>query len=251
MKKTLSTLITSSLLAAGVAVASTSFTAANAASFSFDMTPFTGDSVKVRYTVDDLNNSGKVQFTVGVVTDSTYKNIGDLRGVFLNIKNDSLLSDLGVSDPYGAITTTKFGPAGTVETVGNAGLNGDGNTHKFDMGFEIGENGLKGGKDDYLSATFTLFRKSGAALGLDEFLNQEFGTRVTSVGTGNNREGSSKLAAYSPVNYSGQTPTQPPAVPPSNNGGPKKIPEPATTTALGLFAVSALGTRKRKLVAQA
>lgn len=54
------------------------------------------------------------------------------------------------------------------------------------------------------------------------------------------------------VNYSTYTPnpTTPPT-PPSGGGGPKKIPEPATTTALGLFAASALGSRKRKALAQA
>lgn len=55
----------------------------------------------------------------------------------------------------------------------------------------------------------------------------------------------------STINYSGNSTT--PTPPPSGGGSnePKKIPEPATTTALGLLVASALGSRKRKAVAQA
>lgn len=267
-KSTFSTIIGASLLASSFAIASTSFTSANAASLSFDTVNFTGDTLKVKYTLDDTAaGAGKIQFKIDVVTDSTYKNTADLRGIFFNIANDSLLSDLMITGTN--VTTSVFGPAGTVQTVGNAGLNGDGNTHLFDIGVEIGQNGLKGGKDDFQSTIFTLSSKSGKALSLDLFANQEFGVRATSVGTPeSNRNESSKLAGFAPVsvNYSvpsagSTTPpstgsTTPPSTgsttPPSSGGSsPRKVPEPTTTLALGVVAISALKLRKRNSVAQA
>ncbi|MGA9378110.1 MAG: PEP-CTERM sorting domain-containing protein [Phormidium sp.] len=263
MKKTFSTIIGTSLLASTVAIASTSFTSANAVSLSFDTVNFTGDMLKVKYTLDDTAaGEGKIQFKVDVVTDSTYKNTADLRGIFFNIANDSFLSDLKVTGAN--VTTSVFGPAGEVQSVGNANLSGGGNTHKFDIGVEIGTNGM--GKDDFQSTIFTLSSKSGQALSLDMFVNQEFGVRATSVGTpDSNRTESSKLAGFAPVsvNYSvpstggstpstgGSTPSTGGSTPSTGGGGPRKIPEPSTTLALGLVAISALKLRKHNSVAQA
>jgi len=259
MKRVLSTLIGSSFLAvAGVAVTS-SFTPAAAASLTFNTVNFTGDLLKVNYILDDIAaGAGKIQFKVDVVTDSTYKNIADLRGVFFNIGDDSLLSDLMVTGSD--VTTSVFGPAGTVQTVGNANLNGDGNTHLFDVGVEIGTNGLKGGSDDFQSTIFTLATKSGKALSLDLFAKQEFGVRATSVGIGRNREGSSKLAGIAPQPPAPPAPQppappapQPPAppapqppAPPAPQPQAKSVPEPSTVGALLLTGLAALGLGKRR-----
>ncbi|MBD2301048.1 hypothetical protein, partial [Nostoc sp. FACHB-190] len=169
---------------------------ANAAAMSFTTTNFTGSSLQAKYTLDDsIAGAGKVQFKVEFITDSTYKNIGDIRGVFFDIKDNYLLSGLKVTGLSGTdITKTEYSNLGLLESVGQAGLNGDGNTHKFDFGIEIGDNGLKGGEDDFRTATFVLSHDK-AALSLDQFFGQEFGLRATSVGVaGSSREGSSKLA---------------------------------------------------------
>lgn len=54
------------------------------------------------------------------------------------------------------------------------------------------------------------------------------------------------------VNYSGYTPpSQPPSTGGGTSTGTRKIPEPSTTLALGVVAISALKLRKRNSVAQA
>ena len=128
------------IAAAGIAVSTSSFNPANAASMSFTATNFTGDPLQVKYTLDDtVAGAGNVQFKVEFLTDSTYKNIGDIRGVFFNIKDNSLLSGLKVTGLGVPITKTAYNTEGKLESVGQANLNGDGNTHKFEYGVEIGE----------------------------------------------------------------------------------------------------------------
>ncbi|MBU7585491.1 MAG: PEP-CTERM sorting domain-containing protein [Nostoc sp. TH1S01] len=198
---------------------------ANAASMSFTTTNFTGDPLQVRYTLDDsIAGAGKVQFKVEFVTDSTYKNIGDIRGVFFNIKDNSLLSGLSVEGINTPITTTAYSNDGTLESVGQANLNGDGNTHKFEFGVEIGKQGLKGGKNDFQTATFVLSH-STAVLTLDQFFNQDFGLRAMSVGeSGSSRNGSSKLAG---ISTPAPAPSPDPAPAPSPDPAPAPSPDPA------------------------
>jgi hypothetical protein len=246
MAKAFSIRLGSSLLvAAGVAVATSSFNPANAASMSFTATNFTGDPLQVKYTLDDTAaGAGKVQFKVEFLTDSTYKNIGDIRGVFFNIKDNALLSGLQVAGLGGVpITTTAHSTTGQLQSVGSANLNGDGNTHTFEYGVEIGTNGLKGGRDDFQTATFVLSH-STTALTLDQFFNQDFGLRATSVGLpGSSRNGSSKLAAISTPAPVPTTYYQPPTPPAPQ---PLQVPEPGTVAALGLLAMGAFGLHKNK-----
>jgi hypothetical protein len=185
--------------AAAIGGASAAFMAfvpvANAASLTFDANQFTGDAARVRITLDDMAaGAGKIQFKVDFVSDPSTSMLGDLRGIFFNIADNSLLSGLRIEGPQ---VTTYVTGNGNISSVGNANLNGGGNAHAFDVGVEIGQNGLKGGKDDFQTTTFTLFHTS-QSLDLSLFAQQEFGIRVTSVGTGNRREGSSKLVATSP-----------------------------------------------------
>lgn len=232
MKNIFSTLLAPSMLAAAsIAIAGTSFSTAQAATTSFIINDFTGADTQVRFTLDDaIAGTGKVQFKVDYVATGS-NTLADIRGIFFNIKDDSLLSGLTVSGTD--ITAKQFGPAGKVGTVGSSSnnLNGGGSTKLFDAGFEIGKEGIGKG-DDFQSTTFTLSHTQG--LTLDQFYSQDFGVRLMSVGS--SRNDSSKLLGISSVK-----PTL-----------PKKVPEPTTIVALGLFAVGALKltAKNKKLVSQ-
>lgn len=252
---------------------------ANAASLTFDANQFTGDAARVRITLDDVSaGAGKIQFKVDFVSDPTTSMLGDLRGIFFNIADNALLSGLRIEGPQ---VTTYVTGNGNISSVGNVNLNGGGNAHAFDVGVEIGQNGLKGGKDDFQTTTFTLFHTS-QSLDLSLFAQQEFGVRVTSVGTGNRREGSSKLVAMSPdlppiavQPPSNPAPTpepeapvapkpevpsapepepvtiNPPATPgpvPDSSTTPKptEVPEPGAVTALAIASVGAFKFLKRR-----
>ena len=198
MKRTIPTLLGYSFVAAGVAIASSAFSPAHAASMTFSASPFTGSNALVNFTLDDtIAGTGNVQFKVDV--DKSIS-IGDIRGVFFNFFDDTLLSGLKLFSGTD-VTATAFGPAGKVNSVGssNNNLNGDGknNEHYFDAGVEIGQEGIGGNKGDIQSTIFTLSHTS-VALSLAQFYGQDFGVRLMSVGTGNNREGSSKLIATAP-----------------------------------------------------
>lgn len=224
-----------------------SFSPASAASLSFSVNPFTGDPAKVNFTLDDTAaGAGKIQFKVDV---DTKVSLADLRGIFFNIKDDSLMKGLVVTGTDGRtlngtnITATAF-KAGGVDEVGRVKLEGGGASgpSAFDLGFEIGENGLKGGKDDFQSTTFILSHKS-AALTLSQFIGESFGVRVTSVGSGSNRGGSSKLTGIAvnptpaptpvptPVPTLTPTPTPVPTPVPTLTPAPTPTPTPAPTPA--------------------
>jgi hypothetical protein len=225
----------SSFLAATAVVLSTSaFLPAHAAAFDFTINEFTGSDARVKFTLDDLNGSGQIKFTVDYVATGN-NTIADLRGVFFDIKDDSLLSGLQLASAPN-ITASKFGPAGTINQVGSNSNNvtGSGNV-KFDIGLEIGRQGIANG-DDFQTTSFILSHAS-KALTLDLFSQQNFGARIMSVGSGNSRNGSSKLRGQAPL----YTPPPPP---------PKKIPEPATTAALGLFIAASLGVAKKNSLAK-
>jgi hypothetical protein len=229
MKHLFSNPILASLLVATTAVISSAvFSPANAAALSFTIDEFTGSDARVKFTLDDeAAGAGKIQFKVDYIPTGS-NTIADLRGVFFNIANDSLLSGLKV---IGAnITASKFGPAGTIDQVGSNSNNVNGGNYKFDAGLEIGRQGIGGG-DDFQSTTFTLYHTS-QALSLAQFSGQNFGARLMSVGSGNNRNGSSKLAGQAPY----YTPPPPP---------PAKVPEPGMTVTFALLAVGA-GTLLKK-----
>ena len=152
------------------------------------ISPFTGSTIQVKVTLDDAIDLGNVRITVAVVPGV---NTGDLRGLWLDISDDTLFSGLSVINGPD-ITQAVFGPAGAVDDLGNgANLNGGGTPAPFDMGFEIGGPGIGGG-DDFQSTTFTLTHNS---IELDNslFAFQDLGVRVTCVGPLGDREGSSKL----------------------------------------------------------
>lgn len=234
MKHPFSTAAIPSFLAAtAVVISSSVFAPANAASMSFTINDFTGADTQVKFTLDDaIAGSGKVEFKVDYLSTGS-NTIADIRGVFFNILDDSLLKGLQVVGKD--VTASKFGTAGTVDSVGdsNNNLNGNGKDKNFfDAGVQIGQEGIGQGKGDIQSTIFTLSHSS-KALTLAQFSQQNFGVRLMSVGSATKREDSSKLKGQAPY-YT------PPPLP------PKQVPEPTTVVALGLFAVGALKVAKKK-----
>jgi VCBS repeat-containing protein len=125
--------------------------------------------------------------------------IGDLRGLFFDLKDESLIgslttNQLGADFRQGNDTVKDLGDGATMEgLLGStaksklAGAEGNG----YDAGIEIGTSGI--GKDDIQSYSFTL-DSSARDLTLADFSGVDFGVRLTSVGViGGSREDSSKI----------------------------------------------------------
>lgn len=220
--------IASSLVAAGITVASSSFSPASAASISYLASPFYGNSSEVKITLDDeIAGLGKVQFKVDVVPNPF---IGDIRGVFFNILNNSLLKNLVITGSD--ITEVVKRPGDVSATSNGASIMSEG---RFDMGLQIGT--PKRVIDDIQSTIFTISHPD-IALDLAQFTTETdpvtnqgpksllFGVDLRSIGrVGGPRSGLSKLGA----------------------GLDDKVivPEPSTTAALGLVALGAFGLLKK------
>lgn len=223
MKNLFSNSITPSLVvAAGLAIAS-SFSPASAASVTFNVSSaLSNDSTpaSVNLTLDDTAaGAGKVQFKVNVVRNP---NIADIRGVFFNILDNSLLRDLKIT----GANVTQFAATGSINRLGQGNNINPGGP--FEIGVEIGQQGLGGG-DDIQSTMFTVAHSS-QALTLAQFSNQSFGLRLQSVGLpGSSREGSSKLGGKAP-------------------GSSQAVPEPGTIVATGLFALGVRLLKKKAIV---
>ncbi len=176
---------------------------------------FTGSPLNVSLQIDDATVPGDLVITLEVTGPGA--TIGDLRGFFIQVANESLLSGLSVTGAN--VTGTSF-LANAVTAVGSSNnLHGGGSPCPCDVGVALGTPGI--GSDDLRKVTFTL---SHATENLDvSFLSgQDFGVRATSVGTGRCRSGSSKLAGVVPV-----------------------VPEPGTALLIGLGLAGLAGSRSR------
>jgi len=154
-------------------------------------TPFTGDPLTVAVSLDDGADPGNLVITLDVTGGS----IGDLRGFFAQVADESLLAGLSAS---GFNVSESVFDANSVGKVGGGNnLNGGGTPCPCDLGIEFGSPGI--GRDDIQSVTFTLSHAS-QALDASLFSEQAFGVRATSVGPhGGGRNGSSKLSGVFPV----------------------------------------------------
>ena len=222
MKLSLSTLINSFLLAASVAVLSSAFSPASAATLQFSIEDFTGDDSTASITLDDMVDPGNVKFTVDITGSP---NDGDIRGVFFDI------NDLGQTFLPNTLTVT--GNQVTSFATDNDGMlvrKGGGNQINpggpFEVAVEIGQPGTSEG---IIASTMFTVSSSAGNLTLDNFIGENFGVRLQAT-TGD--EGSSKLQGMAPEKDHG--------------GSDVTVPEPASTAALSLFALSAFGVVKKK-----
>ncbi len=163
-----------------------------AASVTFNAVPFTGDPIDVQVTLDDVaGGAGNVQFTVEVVNAPP---TGDLRGFWFDIDDDALVSGLSVSGAD--ITSSTFNANSVNNLGGGVNLNGAGTPAPLDAGLVIGTNGTNA---DDIQSTMFVISHSTDSLSLANFLGQEVGVRVQSVGDRSGRGGSSKLKGTVPV----------------------------------------------------
>jgi len=173
------------LLLLGAPIAGASILSSTASSF-------TGDPLTVAIQIDDESDPGNLQITLSVEGEG---DLGDLRGFFAHVTDESLLPGLSVS---GDLVRGSFFDANGVINVGRgANLNGGGSPCPCDLGIEIGNPGIGRG-DDFQSVMLTLSHVS-EDLTVALFRDQQFGIRVTSVGSiDGSRGGSSKLVGVVP-----------------------------------------------------
>lgn len=142
------------------------------------------------------NDDGTLRFDI-VQFAAAGAHLGDLRGFFFDIGDESLIGTLSVSD---ADELTSFEQrSDAVRSLGHGadmrGLLGTGNTvsdpdnnRGYDVGLEIGT-GWRGRRgDDVREFHFTL-GSPDRALTLDDFANVDFGIRVRSIGEDLNGDG--------------------------------------------------------------
>jgi hypothetical protein len=149
---------------------------------------FTGNPIEVKVTLDDAG-AGPGEILIGLEVLAGQE--GDLRGIFLNLSDDSLLDGIEATGPC-VTDVQKFD---VVDLGQGANLLGGGSPCPCDLGIELGTPGI--GKDDIQSTSFVLSHPD-VTLPLSLFQGQRVGVRVTSVGNGDHREGSSKTVAIIP-----------------------------------------------------
>ena len=157
--------------------------AASAATISTVLVPFTGGDIEVELTLSDDAGDGTIRGTLEVVTG-----VGDLRGLFLDIADASLLAGLSVIGD----DVTDFATGDVINLGMGSNLNGGGTPCPCDIGIEFGSPGM--GNDDIGSTEFILLHDT-EALTLALFFEQLAGVRATSVGDDydSSREDSAKL----------------------------------------------------------
>lgn len=234
---------------------------AHAFSLSGSLYNYEQDDTKVDYSLTQVDDGIQFDFRV-----DTSVNMADLRGLFLNINNESLLSGLSataVSNPFADIDAANFYSIGADDFRIDSGgttdfgfgggnvLNGGGRrAPQYTMGFDIGEAGIA----NYdIQGTSFLLKHDTQALSLDLFTESMFGVRLMSVG--DNRQGSSKLRGETsneiiasepepePELELNSEPTPTPTIVPTPLPTPAPTPEsrevPEPVALLGLVAIGA------------
>lgn len=115
--------------------------------------------------------------------------IGDLRGLFFDMADESILKSLTVRAQS---TDIRIGDDSIRDLGDGANMNGLlGGDKGYDVGIEVGTAGI--GKDDIQGYSFSL-SSTLRPLTLQDFSNVDFGARLTSVGVvGGSRSDSSKI----------------------------------------------------------
>lgn len=134
--------------------------------------------VNVRVSLTELDD-GDMKVDVSVLDDTG--SIGDLRGLFFNLTDDSLVRGLSVSGDD--VTASEF-DANDVNDLGRGNnINGDvrNEVGEFDGGIGFGRSGIGGGGD--IRETSFVLSHASEALTLEDFAGQHFAVRLTSVGS--------------------------------------------------------------------
>jgi hypothetical protein len=157
----------------------------------------------IQVTITELRD-GRVRFDIVQLVDACGDYVGDLRGFSFDIKESSVsASTLSVSEfeAFAADGTVISAPTEVLtgnDSVSNLGdgasmgtllSSGDGDGSRYDFGIEIGTSSSAAG-NDIRSASFTLSTTDLGGLTLADFIDQDFGIRLTSVG---------KVVTYDPT----------------------------------------------------
>ena len=141
-------------------------------------------------TIDDESQAGDLVITLSLDPGSV---VGDLRGFYMHVADESLLSGLSIDgvnvtdSAFEANSVYEFGRDSFV-TTGSTGCRFNG----CDLGIEVGTHGIR--DDDLQSVTFVLSH-SMLDLTVDLFADQIFALRVSNAGSANGkRTGFSKLS---------------------------------------------------------
>ena len=152
----------------------------------------TGD-VNVSVTITELEG-GALQFDLQVLDDTG--SIGDLNALFFDLLDDSLTDGLTVTGDD--VTGVAFKADGVTKVDNYTNMNGEviHDLGRFDGGVQFGTSGIA--TDDIRSTSFVLSHET-ESLNLSLFSLQDFGVRLTSVGTEDGaREDSLKLGETAP-----------------------------------------------------
>lgn len=149
--------------------------------------------VNVGITITELGD-GTLKFDVVVLDDTG--SIGDLNALFFDLADDGLTDGLSVVGED--ISGTAFKEDGVTKVSSYTNMNGEviKDLGKFDAGIQFGSQGIS--EDDIRETSFVLSHDT-IDLTLQSFSLQDFGVRLTSVGTEDgSREDSLKLGGTAP-----------------------------------------------------
>jgi hypothetical protein len=144
--------------------------------------PFTGGHASVLVTISDEDASlddGELLVTVEVLDG------GAIRGVFLDLSDDSLLGGIVAEGDY--VTDVETG--NVINLGGGSNLHGGGSPCPCDLGVEIG---TPGGSRDFVQSTSFTLSSSYGDLDISLFFDQNVGVRLSP-------RNSSKLGGVLPV----------------------------------------------------
>ena len=141
---------------------------------------------KVWVTITE-NSDGTLTFSV----TQEDGNIGDLRGLFFDFADETILSSLTITSADG-LTEYRIGDDNIKDLGDGSNMNGlTGSDKGYDIGIEIGTSGI--GSNDIRTFSFTL-DSSTRPLSLSDLSLVDFAARLTSVGiVGGTRADSSKI----------------------------------------------------------
>lgn len=161
-------------------------------SLTFVLDTQTGDDAMAPATLTITENAdGTLSFTITNEGDGDNL-IGDIRGLFFDVADDSLLGTLSTD----GADITEVEQDGSVDNLGNGSTVSGVPDAPYEVGIEIGTAGASG--DDIQTTSFTL-SSSLRALTLDDIALESIAVRQTSVGDADGaREGSDKLFGVAP-----------------------------------------------------